>query len=138
MGDFVEILIDGPEALRRAQEFIGKAARAYWARKQPIRVVISSEDQTNTAAQKRYLRGPVLSAIAAQARWDGEQFPPDFWMEYYRRRFLLRDEFQTPDGEILYRFWSTSDRAFTARMMSEFIEKVQAEAVMDWGVIFDV
>lgn len=138
MGDSVEILIDGPEALRRAQAAIGTAARAYWARKQPIRVVITSNDQTNTTPQKRYLNGPVLSAIAEQARWNGQAYPREFWKEYFRRRYLERDEFVTPDGEILTRYWSTGDAAFSAAMMSDFLDKVQAEAVTDWGVVFDV
>lgn len=138
MADSVEIVIDGPAALRHAQRSIATAARAYWARNQPLRVVISSDDKPNTSAQKRYWNGPILTAIAEQARWNGRQFPKEFWKEYYRRRFLLRDDFVTPDGEVLERYWSTADASFSVRMMTDFLDKVRAEAATDWGVVFDV
>jgi hypothetical protein len=133
----VEILLDGPEALRDAQAFISRAAPAYWAKKRPLRLTVTSEEQQNTPAQKRLWNGPVLDAIAAQARWKGQRFPKEFWKEYFRKRFLLRDEYTTPDGEIMQSYWSTADRRFTVRMMSEFLDKVMADATTDWGVIFD-
>lgn len=138
MVDALEIVLDGPEALRRAHAVIARAAPAHWERKQPLRLSLTSQEQTNTTAQKRYWNGPILDAIAAQARWNGKQFPKEFWKEYYRRRYLLRDEFTTPDGEILPLYWSTADSKFSVRMMADFLDKVFAEAVSDWGVIFNV
>lgn len=135
--DTVELLLDGPEALRKAVQFVTKAAPHFYAKGQPLRMTVTTEDQPNTPAQKRYWNGPVLDAIAAQARWDGRAFSKEFWKEYYRRRYLLRDEFVTPDGEVMHRYWSTADKAFSVRLMSEFLDKVQFEAMTEWGVVFD-
>lgn len=135
--DTVELLLDGPEALRKAVQFVTRAAPVYWAKNKPLRMAVTSEEQANTPAQKRYWNGPMLDAIAEQARWNGRQYPKEFWKEYYRRRFLLRDEFVTPDGEIMQRYWSTADKSFSVRLMSDFIDKVQLEALTEWGVVFD-
>lgn len=80
----------------------------------------------------------MLDAIAAQARWAGRSYPKEFWKEYYRRRYLLRDEYTTPDGEIMPLYWSTADSKFSSAMMAEYLDKVTLEAITDWGVIFDV
>jgi hypothetical protein len=136
MSDTVEILLDGPEALSKAQALLAKAAPECWKRKKPLRLTLTTQEKPNTNAQKAYWSGPVLNAIASQARWNGRQYPPEFWREYFRRRYLLRDEFLTPDGEILPRYWSTADRKFSTRMMAEFIDKVLAEASQEWGVVF--
>lgn len=138
MVDLVEIVLDSPEALRKAQGVIASAAPLYWHRGEPLRLSLTSQEEPTTNAQKRYWNGPVLDAIAAQARWDGKSFPKEFWREYFRRRYLLRDEYRTPDGEIMPVYWSTADSKFSARMMGEFLDKVLSEAITEWGVIFDV
>lgn len=138
MIDTVEIVLDGPEALRHAQAVIARAAPLHWAKKQPLRLCLTSQDAPTTTAQKRYWNGPVLDAIAAQARWDGRQFPKEFWKEYFRRRYLLRDEYTTPDGELMPLYWSTADSKFSVAMMADYLEKVMLEAITDWGVIFNV
>lgn len=133
----IEFLLDGPDALRRAQAVVARAAPAFWAKGEPLRLSLTAQEQTNTLAQKRYLNGPILDAIATQARWDGQQYPREFWKEFYRRMFLLRDEYITPHGEVLPLYWSTGDKKFSVRLMGEFIDKVKAHAVMEWGVVFD-
>lgn len=138
MAQSIEILLDGPDPLRKAQAMLTKAAPAYWAKGQPLWLCLTTQEQQNTPAQKRYWNGPVLDAIASQALWDGQRFPKEFWKEYYRRLFLLRDEFVTPDGEVFNRYWSTADKAFSVRMMADFLDKVQAHAATEWGVIFNV
>lgn len=137
MVDTVEMLLDGPEALRKAVQFMTKAAPVFYAKGKPLRMTVTTEESVNTPAQKRFWNGPVLDAIASQARWNGRQYPKEFWKEYYRRRYLLRDEYLTPDGEVLQRYWSTADKSFSVRMMTEFIDKVLADAASEWGVVFD-
>lgn len=136
MGETVEFVLDSPAAVRKAQAFVAKAAPVYIARNSPLRLVVTSEDEHNTRAQKAYWNGPVLGAIAQQASWEGKKYPKEFWKEYYRRRYLLRDEFVTPDGEVLQRYWSTADKQFSVRLMGEFLDNVMAEASQEWGVIF--
>jgi hypothetical protein len=137
MGDTVEILLDGPDALSRATSMLQRAAPVFWGRGQPLRLSVSSQEQPNTPKQKKFWNGPVLDAIANQARWDGKRFPKEFWKEYYRRKFLLRDEYVTPDGEIMNTYWSTADKGFSVRMMADFLDKVMFDAMTEWGVIFD-
>lgn len=137
MAQSIELLLDGPDPLRKALAMLSKAAPLYWGRGQPLWLCLTTQEQANTPAQKRYWNGPMLDAIAEQARWDGKTFPKEFWKEYYRRLFLLRDEYVTPDGEVLNRYWSTADKGFSVRMMAEFLDKVQAHAATEWGVIFN-
>lgn len=138
MTESVEMVLDSPEALRRALAFLARAAPAYWGKDRPLRLSVSSADAPNTNAQKRFWNGPVLDAIASQARWNGRQLPKEFWKEYFRRRYLLRDEMVTPDGEVMQVYWSTADKAFSVRMMAEYLDKVMLEAMTEWGVSFDV
>lgn len=138
MAQSIELLLDCPDTLRKAQAMLAKAAPMYWKNGTPLWFCLTTQEQPNTPAQKRFWNGPVLDAIAAQARWDGRAYPKEFWKEYYRRLFLLRDEFVTPDGEIFNRYWSTADKAFSVRMMSDFLDRVRAHAANEWGVIFNV
>ena len=50
-------------------------------------------------------------------------------------RYLLKDEYTTPDGEIVQVYWSTAD--LNVGQMTEFLQKVQAESASEWGVIFE-
>jgi hypothetical protein len=137
MADTHEIVVDGPKKLRAVQAMLARAAPVYWSRNEPLLLTVTTVERPNTNEQKRYWSGPVLDAIASQARWNGQQYPKEFWREYFRRRYLLRDEYTTPDGEILPVYWSTADRRFSVRMMADFLDKVIAEAMTEWGVVFD-
>jgi hypothetical protein len=98
----------------------------------PLRITVTQEETRRTAEQNRFWHGPVLDAITEQAWWNGRQYPKEFWREYFRRRYLLKDEYTTPAGEIVSVYWSTADLNIT--QMTEFLNKVQAEAATEWGV----
>lgn len=100
-----------------------------------LRVIVTEDEKRRTNEQNRFFHGPVLDTIAAQAWWGGRQYPKEFWKEYLRRLFLLKDEYITPDGEIIQVYWSTAD--LNAGQFSEFLQKTQAEAASEWGVVFD-
>ena len=79
----------------------------------------------------------MLDTITQQAWWNVRQYPKEFWKEYFRKRYLLKDEYETPEGEIVQVYWSTADKKFSVGMMSDFLNKVQAEASSEWGVEFE-
>lgn len=130
-----EFTLRAPEAWKALTAFVAGNARACIERGKPLRVIVTEEGRRRTLEQNRFFHGPVLDAITEQAWWDGRRYPKEFWKEYFRRRYLLKDEHTTPDGEIVPIYWSTAD--LNVQQMTEFLEKVQAEAAGEWGVQFD-
>lgn len=130
-----EFTLRAPEAWKALAAFVASNAKACIERGRPLRVIVTAEERRRTLEQNRFFHGPVLDAITEQAWWDGRRFPKEFWKEYFRRRYLLKDEHQTPDGEVIQIYWSTAD--LNVAQMTEFLEKVQAEAASEWGVQFD-
>lgn len=129
-----EFILRGPSIWQALVAFVRANAKACNERGRPLRVIITEEEKKRTLEQNRFFHGPVLDAITQQAWWEGRQYPKEFWKEYFRRRYLLKDEYQTPDGEIVQVYWSTAD--LNVGQMTEFLEKVQSEAASEWGVEF--
>jgi hypothetical protein len=114
--------------------FIKANADSFAEKGEHLRLIVTSDEKKRTNEQNRFYHGPVLDAIVDQAWWNGKQFPKEFWKEYFRKRYLMKDEFTTPAGEIVNTYWSTAD--LKVGPMSEFLNKVQVEAGQEWGVIF--
>lgn len=117
--------------------FIKANAQAFADKGEFLRVIITSDEKKRSLEQNRFLHGPVLDAITNQAWWEGRQYPKEFWKEYFRRRYLLKDEYETPAGEIIQVYWSTADKKFSVGMMAEFLTNIQSEAAAEWGVVFE-
>lgn len=100
-----------------------------------LRIIVTEDERKRTNEQNRYFHGPVLDAITEQAWWEGRRYPKEFWKEYFRRRYLLKDEWTAPTGEIIQVYWSTAD--LNVGQMTEFLQKVQAESASEWGVVFE-
>ena len=100
-------------------------------------LIITSSGRKRSTPQNRYMH-LMLEYIAANAWWGGVQYPLVFWKEWYRLKYLLRDEYQTPDGEIIQVYWSTADKDFTVEMCSDFTNKFMADAAQEFGVEFTV
>lgn len=130
-----EFVLTRPEIWRSLVALIAGNARTYLERGKPLRVIVTEEERRRTLDQNRFFHGPVLDTIAEQAWWEGRRFPKEFWKEYFRRRYLLKDEYETPDGEVIQTYWSTAD--LNVGQMTEFLQKVQAEAASEWGVMFE-
>lgn len=132
---FREFTLRSPTAWQALASFVAANAKACNERGKPLRIIVTEEERRRTLEQNRFFHGPVLDAITEQAWWDGRRYPKEFWKEYFRRRYLLKDEHTTPDGEVIQIYWSTAD--LNVQQMTEFLEKVQAEAASEWGVEFD-
>lgn len=130
-----EFVLRSPSIWKALCAFVAGNASACLDRGHPLRVIVTEEDRKRSTEQNRFFHGPVLDAITEQAWWQGRRYPKEFWKEYFRRRYLLKDEHTTPDGEVVSIYWSTAD--LNVRQMTEFLEKVQAEAASEWGVEFD-
>lgn len=129
-----EFTLRSPAAWQAVVAFVKSNAKACNDAGKPIRLIVTTEEERRSNEQNRYLHGPVLDAITANAWWNGKQYPKEFWKEYFRRRYLLKDEYQTPDGEIVNVYWSTAD--LSASRFTEFIEQVKSEAAAEWGIEF--
>lgn len=129
-----EFVFRTPAAWQSFVAFVRSNAAACNERGKPLRVVVTEEERKRSLEQNRFFHGPVLDAITEQAWWNGKRYPKEFWKEYFRRRYLLKDEYVTPDGEVVHVYWSTAH--LNVGQMSEFVSKVQAEAASEWGVQF--
>ncbi|MCK0507936.1 recombination protein NinB [Aromatoleum anaerobium] len=131
---FREFVIRTPDTAKGLVAYLKQHVGPAVQRGRPLRVIVTEEETRRTNEQNRFFHGPVLDAIAEQAWWGGKQYPKEFWKEYFRRRYLLKDEYQTPDGEIVQTYWSTAD--LSSGRFSAFLNQVQAEAASEWGVEF--
>lgn len=111
--------------------FVRANAPIFADRGEPLRVIVTAEEKQRNAAQNRKLHA-MLSEIADNAWWGGKQYPMEFWKEYYRRRFLLKDEYETPDGEIVQVYWSTAD--LSVKQFSDLIENIHVEGASEFGI----
>lgn len=130
-----EFVLRSPSVWPTIVAFVKANAAAFLDKGTPLRLIFTTDEKKRTLEQNRFFHGPVLDAITSQAWWNGRQFPKEFWKEYFRKRYLLKDEYETPDGEIVQVYWSTADLSVGA--MAEFLTKVQAEAASEWGVCFE-
>lgn len=130
-----EFVLKSPSVWPTIIAFVKANAAALADRGTPLRLIFTSDEKKRTLEQNRFFHGPVLDAITEQAWWDGKRYPKEFWKEYFRTRFLLKDEYQTPDGEIVNVYWSTAD--LSVGQMTEFLNRVQSEAASEWGVAFE-
>lgn len=115
--------------------FVKANAQVFAEKGEPLRVIVTADEKRRTSMQNRFFHGPVLDAVTDQAWWSGKRYPKEFWKEYFRRRYLLKDEYTTPDGELIQVYWSTAD--LSVGDMAEFLNKVQSESSSEWGVCFE-
>lgn len=129
-----EFVLRAPAVANALTAFLKMNAGAAAERGKPLRVIVTEDERKRTAEQNRFFHGPVLDAITEQAWWSGNQYPKEFWKEYFRRRYLLKDEYTTPDGEVVQTYWSTAD--LPVGRFAVFLNQVQSEASSEWGVEF--
>lgn len=126
-----EFRIDRRGVLPNLIAFVKANALACFERGEPLRLIVTSDEKKRNGQQNRKLHA-MLEEIADNAWWNGRQYPMEFWKEYYRRRFLLKDEYQLEDGEIIQVYWSTAD--LSVGRFAELIERIQMEAARDFGI----
>lgn len=130
-----EFVLRNPDIWQAFCAVVKANAKSFADNGSPFRIILTTDEEKRTIPQNRYFHGPLLDKITEQAWWNGKQYPKEFWKEYFRRRYLLKDEYQMPSGEIINVYWSTAD--LSASRFAEFIEQVKFEATTEWGVQFD-
>lgn len=128
-------VLRSPMVWRQVFEFVKANAQAFIDRGEPLRIVVTSEEQKRTAEQNRFYFGPVLRQIAEQAWVDGHQFSTEAWHEYLAEKFCPRVEFVLPKGEVRSRRKSTSE--MTVKEFADYVTVVQAHAANEMGIEFD-
>jgi len=91
--------------------------------------------------QNRFYWGPCLKEISEQARIDGQRWASEAWHELFKRMFLGYEIKKVrvagrAKTTVIRRLRSTT--GLKVRAMSEYLEKVQAFATTDLGVMFSV
>ena len=118
-----------------------------------VRIVVSEYDDSLTIRQLRFIHGPLFQQIAEQVKIDGVRYVKDVWKRHLKNLFIpIKFEMWrelVQDNETGK--WRPAKRATPHRIMpslndltgqarSEFIDKVIAHAVTEWGVefLFDI
>lgn len=110
-------------------------------RRRTWRLVFGEDVEDITIKQRRFLHAAVFPQIAEQVAVDGVRFTSEVWKEFYRRKFLGdRWVSQRLPGQKravpVKRRVSTED--LDIRQYSEHIDKVIDDAVVEYGVRFDL
>lgn len=128
-----------PEAWRAAATAIYRAGEALIEAGKPVKCVVCEWEDDISARQRGFLHAAVFPQIAEQVRANGDRFTAEVWKEYYRKRFLgSKWVMQKLPGQkravpVKVRI-STEDLGVKA--YSEYIDRVIADAVTEWGVVF--
>lgn len=115
--------------------FWSQAVVPFVAKGHRVLLIITTEDAKRNVQQNRRLWGVIYKQIAEQAWVEGQQFNKDIWHEYYARKYGVCDEMVLPDGEIITRRKSTTE--MTVSEFSDYMNRVEADAVMEHGVFFE-
>ena len=66
----------------------------------------------------------IMRMIEEQLAVKGKHFGADCWLEYFKERYLGKEEFPLPNGKIITRTRGTS--SLTKEEMSEFMLKIES------------
>lgn len=111
------------EARRRALEAVRTAPAGY---------VVEVKQATRTLQQNaRYWSNGVLAHIAREARVNGTRYSADAWHEHFKRMFV--GVIELPNGAVA----GMSTTKLSVEEFAAFVEKVEAYAVTELGVVFD-
>lgn len=124
-----------PSAWSALVAFVKANAQACVDRGRTLRVIVTEDEKKRNTEQNRRYWGFVIGTIADQSWVDGRQFDKDTWHEYFARKHGVMTEIVLPGGEIVQRRKSTSE--MTVGEFSEYMNKVEADAAQELGVIFE-
>jgi hypothetical protein len=127
---------DAAEMIATLKATAGPAAQAG----KPLLVTIAQRVESRSQRSNRYMWAAVLQPAAEQLTLNGHKFSAETLHEYFKRQHLPevtangRQKWTIlPSGERILAI-GTSD--LDAKEFAEYIEKCQAEAAGEWGVVF--
>lgn len=139
-----------PEAWRTAATMIYRAGEQMIAAGKPVKVSLQEWEEDITARQRGFLHAAVLPQIAEQVRVNGTRYTAKVWKQFFKDLFI-------PDRWVMHRPPFVRDRKtgllkpstrsvpikakkstedFGIKAYSEFIDRVIAHAVTEFGVSF--
>lgn len=130
-----EFVLRSPGIWSAVLAFVKANASALIEKGTPLRVIFTTDERTRNNEQNKRLWGYLYKNIAEQAWVNGQQFDADVWHEWYARKFGVLEEITLPDGEIVTRRKSTRD--MTVSEFSTFMQRIEADAASEHGVVFE-
>lgn len=131
-----EFVIDSLQRWNAAQAFVESNREAMIQAKNPLRLIITTEEAKRNAEQNKYYWKAVITQIAKQVWIEGKQFSKEAWHEMAARKFGACKDVELPNGEIVIKRLSTTEMG--VREFAHYIEEVMAWAASELGVIFYV
>ncbi|WP_454695693.1 recombination protein NinB [Achromobacter aegrifaciens] len=129
-----EFLLTGEAPAAAMWQFVKSNARPFAERGQPLRVIVTDEEEDRLEQQIRYYFGVVMKAIAENVWVEGRQFSKEVWHEHFARKFLPLTELVMPDGEVVIVRASIARGKIGVRAMAKYTEEVLADAAIEYGV----
>ena len=142
MNDYaLSIVFTSPEQAGVAlKNSVAPYCRQQWARGvQRLSVVIQPESDARSLRQNAFYWGVVLKEVSQQAKIAGTGATPDGWHLYFKREHLGYNFKKTllpgkRRPSVIKTLRSSAD--LSVKGMSEYLEKVIAQSVADFGVSF--
>lgn len=134
---FRSFLLSGPGVWRHVVEVVKAHARAFIERDKPLILIITSQENDATDAQRAYWHGVMLPRIAEElVDDDGQQRPVTWWHEKLVLEFLGMNETVSDSGKIRRTRRSTARGKITAGEYADLINRTEAWAAGE-GVEWD-
>jgi len=103
--------------------------QAMKAKDEVLEVVLRPYKSSRNLEQNKRLHA-MLQEIANQAWVNGRQYPMEIWKEHFKQQFLSVVEL--PNGRLM----AEPTRKLSIKQCAEFMQKIEAYAVSDLGVVF--
>ena len=106
----------------------------------PLLVTIAQRAESRSSKANRFMWAAVLQPAAEQLTLNGHKFSAETLHEYMKRQHLPE---VTANGKHKWAILPSGERVLAigttdldAAEFAEYLEKIQAEAAGDWGVVF--
>lgn len=130
-----EFILRSPAHWQAFVSVVKANAKAFADRGEPLRIMLTSEEQRRNVEQNKRLWGYVYKTISEQAWVNGRRFDADVWHEMLARKFGVCDDVTLPDGEVVVVRRSTTK--MSVKDFADYMNQVEAYAAAELGVVFE-
>lgn len=125
-----QFLIKNPHIINHVHSFLNQNYQAVLNNGEVIEVNICLHKSKRNLEQNKRLHA-MLQEIANQVWIDGKQFSMETWKEHFKQMFL--GVIELPSGRLM----ANPTHKLNTKECAEFMQKVEAYAVSELGVIFE-
>ena len=126
-----QFLIKNPHIINNVHSFLSQNYQAVLNNGEVLEVNICLHKSRRNLEQNKRLHA-MLQEIANQVWIDGKQFSMETWKEHFKQMFL--GVIELPSGRLM----ANPTHKLNTKECAEFMQKVEAYAVSELGVIFGV